>query len=117
MQAPSTTWTGCAFASWLNCVVMVVFVMPVVSMRVYLQAEGVFARATIEVPWGELTWADQMMLRGERKILLRQIRTRFGAVPPALEGRIEEADADVLEQLAERMLIAAGVEDLLPQDQ
>jgi hypothetical protein len=81
-----------------------------------LRAEGVFDMAMTEVPWGELTWADRMMLRGERTILLRQIRARFGAVPSALEERIEQADADTLAQLADQILTAASADDLLPQD-
>jgi uncharacterized protein DUF4351 len=79
-----------------------------------LREEGVFDMATTKIPWGELTWADQMRLRGERDLLLRLIRIRFGDVPAALEDWVEQADGDALGRLAERVLTAATVDELLP---
>src|SRR5262249_29084130 len=59
-----------------------------------LRAEGVLQMVTTDLPWGELTWADRLELRGERKLLLRLIRAHFGALPAALEERIEQADSE-----------------------
>ena len=43
------------------------------------------------------------------------IERRFGAVPEALERRIETADQAALDGLADRLLAAATVEDLLAE--
>lgn len=49
---------------------------------------------------------------GQRKVLLRQLVARFGALPAALEGRIHEASSADLESFAERVLSAATLEDV-----
>jgi hypothetical protein len=50
---------------------------------------------------------------GQRHILRRMVQRRFGAVPDALEQRISAADQEALDALADRLLSAMAVEDLL----
>ena len=78
-----------------------------------LHQEGVLEMEATEISWWELSWADRMMLRGQRDIVRRQMRLRFGTLPPALDQRIDEADGDLLARLAERVITASSIDDLL----
>jgi hypothetical protein len=49
----------------------------------------------------------------EARVLLRRyLERRFGTVPPALEERMADSDADTLTALFDRALSAAAIEDL-----
>jgi hypothetical protein len=50
---------------------------------------------------------------GERRVLLRQLRARFGEVPAAIVARIEAADMADLERWSERVLTAQTLADVL----
>jgi hypothetical protein len=50
---------------------------------------------------------------GERALLLRQLRARFGEVPASALARVENADIALLEQWAERMLSAKTLDEAL----
>ncbi|WP_441292425.1 DUF4351 domain-containing protein [Sorangium sp. KYC3313] len=56
---------------------------------------------------------DQGRLEGERAVLLRQLRARFGELPEAAVVRIEAAEIAALEQWAERVLSATTLADVL----
>lgn len=68
-----------------------------------------------------MTAADQLrregrlqgVLQGERRVLLRQLRARFGQVSPAAEQKIMSADEAILDRWTERVLTAKSVEDAL----
>jgi len=45
--------------------------------------------------------------------LLRQVRKRFGDLSPTVEERIRSADSDTLDRLAERILTATTIDELL----
>lgn len=73
----------------------------------------------------EMSWGERLEARGwkagieqgersaARKVLLRLLRQRFGRIPVAVRGRIEEIDSvDRLIRLAERVLTAHSLEDL-----
>ena len=62
-----------------------------------------------------LTWADRMRAEGERKLLLRQARIRFGeALARSLAARLEGiADADRLEEIGEWLLVCDSGDALL----
>ena len=51
-------------------------------------------------------------LRGERKAILRQLRRKFGELPEHVVVRVEAADAKTLEQLEDKVLFAASLEDV-----
>jgi hypothetical protein len=63
------------------------------------------------------TIADQFREEGElvgrRKVLLRLARKRFGDMSPTVEERIRSADSDTLDRLAERILTATTIDELL----
>ncbi|WP_438038199.1 DUF4351 domain-containing protein [Sorangium sp. So ce128] len=52
---------------------------------------------------------------GERAILLRQLRARFGELPDAAVARVEGAEIAVLEQWAERVLSAKSLAEVLDE--
>jgi predicted transposase/invertase (TIGR01784 family) len=49
---------------------------------------------------------------GEAWLLLRQLRLKFGSVPPELEERVRSADTDRLLEWGERVLTAASLQDI-----
>jgi hypothetical protein len=81
-----------------------------------------------EIKTMELTWLGKAEARGMeqgiekgiaqgvermRRVVLRQIEQRFGAVPATVRRRIEAIDSlDPLADLAERVLIVSSVTDL-----
>ena len=62
-----------------------------------------------------LTWADRMRAEGERKLLLRQARIRFGeGLARSLAVRLEGiADVDRLEEIGEWLLVCESGDVLL----
>ncbi len=60
------------------------------------------------------TWRREAMKEGERKLLLRLLRRRFGAeVDSEIEHRVAAAPAEQIEIWAERVLSAATLAELL----
>jgi hypothetical protein len=49
---------------------------------------------------------------GEARLVLRQLRLKFGPLPPRIEKRVRTADADRLLQWGERVLTAASLQDV-----
>ncbi len=52
------------------------------------------------------------IMQGKRDALRTLLRTRFGAIPPALEERIEAANSDELEALVVRAVQVERIEEL-----
>jgi len=50
---------------------------------------------------------------GEARVVLRQLRLKFGPLDPEIEERVHSADADRLLVWSERILTAASLEDVL----
>lgn len=61
---------------------------------------------------GELRGEQRGVQRGEVRVLLRQIRLKFGEIPDEVRRRIEQADADTLLTWSERILTAERIEDI-----
>jgi hypothetical protein len=60
------------------------------------------------------TWRREAIQEGERKVLLRQLRRRFGAeVDGEIERRVAVAPAEQVEVWTERVLSAPTLADLL----
>jgi hypothetical protein len=60
------------------------------------------------------TWRREAMKEGERKVLLRQLRRRFGAeVDGEIERRVAAAPAEQVEVWTERVLSATTLAELL----
>jgi hypothetical protein len=80
-----------------------------------LREEGVWHMEATEVPWGELTWADRMMdrgaARGKREALVRVLSRRFGDLPPSLVDLIETIEVRALDDLLDRAVTAANLEE------
>ena len=51
--------------------------------------------------------------RGERRVLLKLLRQRFGELPSAVVARIEAAEVPELEAWIERIIPASRLEDVL----
>ncbi len=64
-----------------------------------------------------MNWFQQEVEQGRRDtgrhILLKQLRLRFGELPSAVVARIEAADLTELDALAERVVTASRLEDVL----
>jgi hypothetical protein len=56
---------------------------------------------------------DEGLQRGEARILSALLRLRFGDLPTTVQQRIESADPDTLLRWSERVLTAAGLDDVL----
>ena len=62
-------------------------------------------------------WIEEGEARGARRVLLRQLGKRFGALPASVTQQIDQMDATECEKLGARLLHAASLEDLgLPAD-
>ncbi|MFO0756674.1 MAG: DUF4351 domain-containing protein [Byssovorax sp.] len=74
-----------------------------------------------EVEEAMMNWFERTEERGrkegernaERRMLLKQLRLRFGELPPAAVTRIESADVPELEAWVERVITASRLEDVL----
>lgn len=55
-------------------------------------------------------------LKGERTVLLRQLKRRFGEVPEAVEARIRAADSDQLLRWTDRVLDASTLDAVFAKD-
>jgi hypothetical protein len=51
--------------------------------------------------------------KGEARMLVRQLRLKFGDLPDSLERRIGDADEAALLRWSERVLTAGRLEDVL----
>ena len=60
-------------------------------------------------------FAKKYVAQGERALLLRQMRARFGELPAAAVARVEGADVAQVEQWGERVLTAATLAEVLGQ--
>jgi len=58
---------------------------------------------------------DEGRKEGERALLLRQMRARFGELPAAAVARVEGAEVAQIEQWGERVLTAATLAEVLGQ--
>lgn len=60
-------------------------------------------------------FAKKYVAHGERALLLRQLRARFGELPPNAVARVEGADIAALERWGERVLSAETLADVLDE--
>jgi predicted transposase/invertase (TIGR01784 family) len=77
----------------------------------------------VEAPAGEVTMTLAERLRqegwqkgrqeGRQELLLKQLRLRFGLLPPSAEHRVAEASPSDVEQMAERVLTATSLDEVL----
>src|SRR5262249_33426948 len=51
--------------------------------------------------------------KGERRLLLKQLRLRFGDLPPATVARVEQAKLAQIERWGERVLTATTLDEVL----
>lgn len=52
---------------------------------------------------------EMLIVRGERRLLLKQLRLRFGELSEAVTARVDAADSDQIE----RVLTAATLDEVL----
>ncbi len=62
-----------------------------------------------------VTTAERLMLEGERRVLLRQLRKRFVTVPKDVEKRIEQASESELETWSDRVIDAATIDEVFAE--
>ena len=74
---------------------------------------GVIQRARVEgMEKGMERGMEHGRVEGERAVLERQLKRRFGLLPPAAAERLEGASADDLETWAENVLDAETLSDV-----
>jgi len=56
------------------------------------------------------------MRKGEARVLLTLLRLKFGAIPEAVEARIDQADADTPLRWSGRVLSAGDIEGVVGED-
>ena len=88
------------------------------NLKTYIkEAEAMLTHVDVErLPSYELGMERGMergMEKGEARMLLRQLRLKFGELPEAVDRRIEAADEAALLRWSERVLTAARLEDVL----
>jgi flagellar biosynthesis/type III secretory pathway protein FliH len=54
--------------------------------------------------------------KGYREVLRKLLQQRFGELPADVMARLEEADADTLDALADRVLTAASLADVFASE-
>ena len=59
---------------------------------------------------------DEGEKKGRRSFLLALVRKRFGDVPRTIEKRVREANADQMDAWAERLFVAASLDDVFPNE-
>ena len=57
-------------------------------------------------------YEEKYLTQGEQKLLLRQLRFRFGELPPSTLEKVTAADAPLLERWAERLLGAHTLDEV-----
>jgi hypothetical protein len=50
--------------------------------------------------------------KGMRRLLLKQLRIRFGELPPATVARVEAAELEVLDALADQVFTAQSLDEV-----
>jgi hypothetical protein len=60
-------------------------------------------------------FAKKYVAQGERALLLRLLRARFGELPAATVARIEDAEVATIERWGERVLTAKSLEEVLDE--
>lgn len=53
---------------------------------------------------------------GERRLVLRQLRRRFGELPEALRERVEAAQCEELERWSDRLLAAGSLDEVFAEE-
>jgi hypothetical protein len=61
-------------------------------------------------------FARKHFAQGYREMLRNLLQQRFGALPPDIESRLEQADAGTLDAWASRVLTAASLADVFDSD-
>ena len=62
-----------------------------------------------------MTVAEQLMEKGERRLLMRLLQRRFGPLPTEVLARVERADETMLERWADEILFAESLDALLAE--
>jgi hypothetical protein len=65
-----------------------------------------------EVEQGRQKLREEGLQQGERRLLLKQLRARFGELPPATVARVEAAEPEVLEAWGEQVLTARSLDEV-----
>jgi hypothetical protein len=65
---------------------------------------------------GHVDGVAEGLLRGQRKILLKQLRARFGELPEAAVARVNAAELGQLDTWAERVLSGQTLADVIESD-
>jgi hypothetical protein len=60
-----------------------------------------------------MTGAQQLMVQGRVELLLKQMTTKFGALPQETVRRIRSASSEEIDRYGERVLSATTVEEVL----
>jgi hypothetical protein len=99
-----------AFAVWLNKVMLARLTRGRSNVLDNLWERKSMLSEQMDVWEEEFRQAGR--LEGESKLLVRQLRKRFGELPDAVHARLRSADLDQLERWGEQLLDATSLHDL-----
>lgn len=61
------------------------------------------------------SWARREQQQGETRLLIKQIKVKFGELPDWAQRRLEHASADQLDEWSMRILTASSLDELFKQ--
>jgi predicted transposase/invertase (TIGR01784 family) len=101
-----------AFETWLQKVILPRFGLSQEKVSGTLTLEELETMLAESIDRWNLEIREEGRQEGEARILLRQLRLKFGPLEPEVEERVRSADTDRLLAWSERILTAENLEDV-----
>ena len=109
---PSEASLRQAFAVWLRKVILPRFGLSPEDVSVDLTLEEIEAMLAESIDRWNREIREEGRQEGEARLLLRQLRLKFGPLEPALEDQVRSADTDRLLEWGERVLTAQSLQEI-----
>jgi predicted transposase YdaD len=101
-----------AFETWLRKVILPRFGLSLEEASAELTLEEIETMLADSIDRWNREIREEGRQEGEARILLRQLRLKFGPLEPEVEQRVRSADADRLLGWSERILTAENLQDI-----
>lgn len=101
-----------AFETWLQKIILPRFGLSREEASNDLTLEGIETMLADSIERWNREIREEGRQEGEARLLLRQLRLRFGPLEPGIEERVRSADADRLLDWGERVLTAETLQNV-----